>query len=363
MNRTRTLCALAIVGTLSPGCAHLAASESHKPYLTPAERLAAIHRAQVWSETDIPSVDIKVGPARRDGFAPDQTVTCDYVATKLGGSTPKFACAITPDDVVKVKYGRGNGEVYAGVAASRLLWALGFGADAMYPVHVVCRGCPKGLADSDGVDEEAVHFELAEIERKMPGREMQSHAQTGWAWPELDLVAPGEGGAPAAQRDALKLLAVLVQHTDNKADQQRLVCVSKSTKKTDLAACADPFMMTHDVGMTFGRANLFNRQTVGSVNLAQWSSAPIWKDAARCVGNLARSETGTLFDPVISEAGRKFLADLLVQLSDAQLRDLFDVARFAAKPPQSPGASGTVDAWVAAFKHKRDEIVSATCPS
>ena len=37
--------------------------------------------------------------------------------------------------------------------------------------------------------------------------------------------------------------------------------------------------------------------------------------------------TGTLGDPAISEAGRKFLADLLVQLTDQQVRDLFEVAR------------------------------------
>ena len=37
--------------------------------------------------------------------------------------------------------------------------------------------------------------------------------------------------------------------------------------------------------------------------------------------------TGTLDKPVISEAGRAFLAGLLAQLSDAQLHDLFDVSR------------------------------------
>ena len=57
-----------------------------------------------------------------------------------------------------------------------------------------------------------------------------------------------------------------------------------------------------------------------------------------------------------SEAGRRFLADLLVQLSDAQLHDLFDVARFTRRDP-----TRTVDDWVRAFKQKRDEIVNATC--
>jgi hypothetical protein len=90
---------------------------------------------------------------------------------------------------------------------------------------------------------------------------------------------------------------------------------------------------------------------------------PIWKDAARCVGNLPPSQTGTLSDPVISEAGRRFLADLLVQLSDAQLRDLFEVSRFASRGAHADGrADTTIEQWIAAFKHKRDEIVSTTCP-
>jgi hypothetical protein len=73
--------------------------------------------------------------------------------------------------------------------------------------------------------------------------------------------------------------------------------------------------------------------------------------------------TGTLENPLISESGRKFLADLLVQLSDAQLHELFDVARFPLRS-RSGGAKRpvTIDQWVDAFKQKRDEVVNRTCP-
>jgi len=43
---------------------------------------------------------------------------------------------------------------------------------------------------------------------------------------------------------------------------------------------------------------------------------------------LPKSSTGTLDNPIIREEGRKFLADLLVQLTDVQLHDLFEAARF-----------------------------------
>ena len=42
---------------------------------------------------------------------------------------------------------------------------------------------------------------------------------------------------------------------------------------------------------------------------------------------MSQSWTGTLGDPRITEGGRKFLADLLVQLTDRQLHDVFEVAR------------------------------------
>ena len=84
----------------------------------------------------------------------------------------------------------------------------------------------------------------------------------------------------------------------------------------------------------------------------------IWKGKSGCTGNLPKSMTGSLEDPQISEAGRKFLADMLTQLSDQQIHDLFEVARFTRRDRGT-----TVDDWVAAFKQKRDEITTRTCSS
>ena len=41
-------------------------------------------------------------------------------------------------------------------------------------------------------------------------------------------VDPEFGGAPRAHRDAMKLLAVFLQHTDTKPEQQRIVCLGHS---------------------------------------------------------------------------------------------------------------------------------------
>jgi hypothetical protein len=185
-----------------------------------------------------------------------------------------------------------------------------------------------------------------------------------WSWKELDTIDEEAGGAPLAHRDALKLMAVFIQHTDTKPQQQRLLCLGVDEVPAD-AECARPFMLIQDVGVTFGRANRFNENTPGSVNFAGWSSTPIWTaPTGACIGNLPKSFTGTLGEPVISEQGRKFLADLLQQLSDTQIRDLFDAGRVTLRvrdPGSARSGFPTLDEWVAAFKQKRDEIVNRRC--
>jgi hypothetical protein len=341
---------------------------AQSPGVPPADRLNDIRRAQVWTSGDVAAFDFTAGEGE---FAPWVTVTCDHAEKKYNGNTPKFGCALAPGDVVKIKYGDDNNEVYAGVAATRLLRALGFGVDTLYPVSVDCRGCPAALGGkSAGTN--LSHFGVAALERKLKGKDVVAGEKEGWAWAELDLVDPAAGGAPRAQRDALTLMAVFLQHTDNKSEQQRLLCLpgtaaATGTANGDPAPCERPFMLIHDLGNTFGKANRLNRRTVSGVNLANWSSTPIWKDAGQCIGLLSKSFTGNLSNPRISDEGRKFLADLLVQLTDAQLRDLFTVAHFAQGPPRMRlkhgSADDTIAAWVEAFKRKRDEIVQAHCPS
>lgn len=320
-------------------------------------RLAALRHSQVWTAGDVASKDIKVGPQDGNGFQPEAAIDCEYVAEKQTG-TPKFDCAITADDKIRVKYGQENGEIYSEVASSRLMWALGFGADRVYPVKVVCKGCPadpmKGTKKVDGSRE----FAAAIVERKQAGDVMELRKDSGWAWVELNFVDETSGGAPLAHRDALKLFAALIQHTDNKPQQQRLVCLDKVHGKSapEDGSCEQPFMMINDLGKTFGQATFTNADKKSAVNFELWSKTPIWKDAQKCVAQLSRSYTGSLEHPKISEGGRKFLADLLAQLTDQQLRDLFEVSRFTMRDPKV-----TVDHWVGAFKAKRDAIATASC--
>jgi hypothetical protein len=340
-----------------------------------AERLSYIHRAQVWTRTDVSSMDFRTGPP--GGFAPHEDVTCDYVPAPKTGNSPKFECALAPDDIVKVKYRETNGKVFAAVAATRLFWALGFGADGDYQVRLTCRGCPADPWKATEPRLPSVVFEHALIERNMPGHEIESKPDEGWSFHELDLVDPAQGGAPPEQRDALRLLAVFVQHTDNKVSNQRLICLPKeqSPDAPPGERCRAPFMYVHDLGSTFGRGWLFEAHSIGSANFKEWSRVPFWHDRTRCKTRLGGDLTllpwawsadhYTLKDPVASEAGRRFLADLLAQLRDEQIRDMFQAASMDQRQWDSPedrDRNGTIDQWVAAFKARRDELVDHPCP-
>ncbi len=345
--------AAALVTILFGGVCFVALRASPADPTPKEQRAAAIRHATVWTATDVGTMDLKTGPRGDDAFTPRQTVTCTFVPKKHGrGSTLKFACTLPSGRELKVRYGKTNGEVYAQVAATRLLWALGFAANRMYPVRVVCRGCaPNPFKDKAPADASTtVTFDPATIDEKADGQTIETKPDEGWSWAELDTVDEHAGGATTAQRDALKLLAVFIQHSSNKTINQRLVCL-------DPPRCDRSQMIVADLGKTFGRANALNDDDTAAVNFKEWSRTPIWKRASgACVGHLAWTFSGSLSDPPISEPGRKFLADLLTRLSDAQIQDLFEVARVTQR---DPGA--TVADWVRAFKAKRDEIAHRRC--
>jgi hypothetical protein len=83
----------------------------------------AMRRARVWEEPATPIEDAKLdrNPDGPDGFAADDIVECRFTPAGVGGSTPKFDCELAGGDIVKVKYGQSNPEVYTEIAATRLV--------------------------------------------------------------------------------------------------------------------------------------------------------------------------------------------------------------------------------------------------
>ena len=383
MNRmfAAALIAVSIIGCASGRFGPKPDTESPKgPHtlkkLSVAERQAVMERAKVWRPLNTSSLDLLKGPVIAASQVIPAEVTCDFVFPNkaLTGMTPKFQCDLGKGDVVKVKYGEKNGEVYAEVAASRLLWALGFQADVMYPTKVTCRNCPDDPFRASGEDwkrgnpgdKDTEVFDPAVIERES-GSAVEVPGYEGWAFPELDKLGGKGQGVTRAHIDALKLLAVFIQHSDSKPGQQEIVC-NEGAKRKDAKGnetCEEAWLVIKDLGGSFGKATKLNSS---KMNLADWSGAAMWKDASKCVADMPRSFTGSLEDPLISEAGRSFLAERLNQLSDRQIRDLFTVSNVEKRGEEIDGPDGkkrkvTVDDWVRVFKQKREEITRAHCQS
>jgi hypothetical protein len=338
--------------------------------LTVGERLAMLDRAEAWRPVDTASLDLLAGPPADDAFRFDASVSCSYAYPDkpLSGATPKFECELAPKDVVKVKFGLDNGEVFAEVAATRLFWALGFLADRIYPVRVTCLNCPKDPFRASTVDWALGRpgslatrvYDPAAIERPFSGEEIEVPKFNGWSWRELDEVADNEAGAPRAHVDALKLLAAFIQHVDSKPGNQALVCADDDLgrDRAGNATCARPRLMVKDLGSSFAAAS---RVRFTKMNLASWRSVDVWRNEGQCRANVTSSIVGTLAHPRIGEAGRKLLADRLRLLSDRQIRDLFTAARVDRRKETIDGRPVTVDDWVAVFKSKRDDIANRRC--
>ena len=328
------------------------------------ERADAIARAQVWRAPKIAVSRANVGA---DSTVPSR-LECRFRFTDLGGTTPKFNCVLESGQELRAKYGPGA-EIPGEAAASRLLAALGFGADTVTLVERLrCFECPDApfitskVVKATGaqslyekvVDEgDYEDFEWVAVEQKFPARPIESEMQKGWGFFELDSVDPSKGGAPRAHVDALRLLAVFLAHWDNKSENQRLVCLSESWPAG--SKCPEPFLLLQDVGSTFGPKR---------VDLKSWEQAKIWDDRAAC--KLSMEELpygGGTFGPTrISERGRRFIAKLLEQLTDEQLTSLFTWARFD-KPRNVLMDTSPVSEWVRVFK-KRVHAISEgpLCP-
>ena len=205
--------------------------------MSDAERLDALASAQVWRQPSVPIHRARLGASAET----PQQLTCRFRLDALGGTTAKFDCDVEGEKV-RIKYGAGP-ELPAEAAATRLLRALGFGADdvALVP-RLRCFGCPAepfviakvvGATGTSPLYEHALDyddyhdFEWVALERKLDARPIETERVRGLVVPRARRIEPRRGGAPRAHVDALRLLAVFLAHWDNKSENQRLVCLER----------------------------------------------------------------------------------------------------------------------------------------
>ena len=280
---------------------------------------------------------------------------------------------------MKVKYGN-NAEIHGEAAATALLRMLGYPADIITIVpRLRCYGCPRHPFVAahlrrtfhlpfipEEITDGFTDFEWVSIEQKFPAPAIETETISGWTWRELDRTE-----APPQEVDAFRLLAAFLAHWDNKAENQRLVCMDQVRLKPDPTSdtsdhagrgrpsgrpsCNEPVAMIQDLGASFGPPK---------VNLARWRDLPVWYDRTTCTLSMrALPFRGATFEDVrISEAGRALAAARLRSIADAQVERLFADARF---PQFQVGTDDERDlkAWTQAFKLRVQQIAEARCDS
>lgn len=272
-----------------------------------------------------------------------------------------------------------NNEIYGEILGTRLLWALGFAADHMFYVREThCHGCSINPFKDREQDPSTLNkprvFSPTAIEKKFGGESIflqetveamerrdpeatEPRLIEGITFKEMMKNLPQDPTQKYYQfrdRDALRLLAVFMQHKDLKGPNNRLVCPSvDATGK----CVGQAVMMIQDIGASFGvgvrNLHLFK------VELSRFISEPVWKDPTKCQASLsvALMPDSSMSNPVISEHGRKFLAQLLAGFIRGpegrnRVRAIFRAAHIDER-----GLGETVEMWTDAFIARAQTII------
>lgn len=383
------------------------------------QRRQYLANSQIWSDPgDLTPEMVRMGqpledPAGLEAAIHGEPLPCNFTrpGKDLGGNTPKFACLTADKRAIRVKYTDGskvgNREVFAAVAAARLLWILGFESDPIYPVTIDCLDCPENPMSGTGPRARRSYLATFQPQFRHPFIVNGDNPNQGWRWGEVDEAIAGlpEGPVRTRQRahfDALTLLAVFVQHGDRKPEQQRLKCRAELNRaagdvrllkgddgdadgrlvlveRPDATACNLPIIAIQDMGATFGGAGKTSNPGTAKMNLKEWTDREVFHKAKadsagsvpECRGNITISMSageGGRGNPRVGEAGRAFLQNRLQRITDEHVRALLSAARVdklgTPQTWQDP-STGTVhsglEAWAAAFKDKVRQITERRC--
>lgn len=378
-----------------------------------SQRAEVLKQADVWSrpawmaeDLSIASnFDIKAAPYVKEtqGLLEKDEVHClmteKHATSDPGtGKTPKFDCDLMKlneqtgklevvkgkkDKPVKlkVKYSTqtvgmpgvtidNNPEIQAEVVATRLMTALGFTADRMFLVKKLnCYGCSADPFKIRTVDQTTLKnprvFTRSSVEFKVDADEILNNTERGWSYSEVlnpDSFSNNRAVAreQVLERQALFILGGMLQHSDNKADNHRVIC---DGKLDDRGSCSGKIkLMIQDLGFTFGGGTMIMQipsclpHCSSKAELKQWSEVPLWFSEAN--GRSCAVNMGFSFEmkhPTVTNEARKFTAQLLRKFvageaGKQRLLDLFNSGELEAS------GRGSAAAWAKVFIEKIEEI-------
>jgi hypothetical protein len=239
-----------------------------------------------------------------------------FLSEDAGGTNPKIKVRDANEVEWSVKFSGTEAyknEVHAEVAATRLVWALGYLAEENYFVDsgkIDKLGTLKRAASVVGADGS---FQRARFERKDPSMQYTEHT---WSFEANPFVGTRE-------LSGLLILTAALHHWDLKHDNTAIVQVRRQDR-------LEVLYLFSDLGSTFGKMEGLPRVVSGRDrwNLEAYRAEPL-VDAVRD-GKVHLNHDGTAsVEPVPLEHARWF-ATLAAQLTPDQVRRAFEAAGASA---------------------------------
>lgn len=226
-------------------------------------------------------------------------------------------------------------EVFTEVAASRIMWVLGFPADHVYPLgSAACIGCTSDPFDSNLKDNTASlkdtpnTFTVVSAERETPWERINPEDDETWSWSDAArFYADGEWThQQRVEYDAYRLALGLFHYHNAIAQQNRLACAQWAPETAGQPrVCQRPMIFVQDLGSTFGKAkgatDLFGTNPRGS--FSDWESQTVFTNPQAC--ELRATLDGGRH--VLKEA-QELVVQRLGRLDPQTVRTIFNVARF-----------------------------------
>ena len=269
----------------------------------------------IWEPVDIKSRDLFRGPTS-DGIVP-ALEKVEFIGGQPGGNNLKFRLkdANGREWVAKIA-----DESQAEVAATRLLWAIGYKTEID---QIVQRMNIEKLGSYKNARFEARPETIKRGER--------------WSWTSNPFIGTKEF-------DGLRLMMAFINNWDLKDENNILITENGKT-----------YMVVSDLGSSFGKLADKSKSRAGrSVNKPEhFAEAGFIKSVDNGVLVLDYRGMGEDYLKGIKVENARWLADLLLQLSDKQVADAFRAANYSAED---------VALLAAAVKERIAQLDQATKP-
>jgi hypothetical protein len=248
----------------------------------------------MWEPTNIGARDLFFGPGRRDGQPDLSRVT--FIKEEKGGHNKKYRIKDADGNVWVAKLGR---EARPETAAVRLLWALGYKTEINYLV-------PSITIPGKGT------FRNVRVEARPANIEREGE----WKWRSNPFLGTRE-------LQGLKIMMVLMTNWDVLDLQNKI-----------LQTNGERHYIVSDLGATFGKLGNNNLPVI--YRLGRKTGSPKHFSRTQLVrrvkGNIVElsykgKNRGIFKDITVGDA--RWLADLLLQLRDDQIRDAFRAASYS----------------------------------